>query len=248
MIGGPAGGFFAFIDESPGGFDEGVDALLGAAGDEHDVFAFFEFETNGEALEELVLFLLGKEIDFVEGDEFALLGEGGGVLEEFAADGFVLLDGIGTIDGGGIDDVNEGFGALDVAKKIVAETGTFGSAFDKAGDIGDDHAAVTGKFNDTKVGRKGGEGVIGDFGVAREMARRRVDFPALGFPMRPTSAMSLSSRRRVRSTQASPWVNWRGVWLTDDLKCSLPRPPRPPGAATQVISGFERSMSSSSVS
>src|SRR5690606_16664073 len=54
-----------------------------------------------------------------------------------------------------------------------------------------------------------------------------------GKPSRPTSASSFSSSRRVRTSPSVPGVAWRGVRLTELLKCMLPRPPLPPRATSR---------------
>ena len=59
--------------------------------------------------------------------------------------------------------------------------------------------------------------------------------PALGIPRRPTSASTLSSRRRLRFSPSSPGVNWRGARLVLDLKCILPSPPLPPRATSRPL-------------
>ena len=76
------------------------------------------------------------------------------------------------------------------------------------------------------------KGYSATLGVARLTALRSVDLPALGLPTSPTSAISLSSSRSVRSSTGSPGVASLGVWSVDVLKCSFPKPPRPPRTTT----------------
>ena len=61
--------------------------------------------------------------------------------------------------------------------------------------------------------------------------------PALGRPMRPTSAMTFSSRTIQRSSPGCPFSHCRGARLVDDLKWVLPCPPRPPRATTTSSPG-----------
>ena len=75
-----------------------------------------------------------------------------------------------------------------------------------------------------------------------------MDFPAFGLPTRPMSAMSLSSRRILRSSAGPPGVHSVGTWLVGDLNRSLPRPPLPPLAITNSWPSFTRSTMSSPVS
>ena len=56
------------------------------------------------------------------------------------------------------------------------------------------------------------------FGLALEIVDNRVDLPALGKPITPISANNLSDNHIHRSSPNSPFVNFLGAWLTDDLK------------------------------
>lgn len=58
------------------------------------------------------------------------------------------------------------------------------------------------------------------------------DWPALGRPTMPTSAINFSSRRRRTRSPASPLVNWRGARLWLLKKWALPKPPLPPRATS----------------
>ena len=85
-------------------------------------------------------------------------------------------------------------------------------------------------------------------GVASEIALNRVDLPALGSPNNPTSANTLSSSRRFLSSLGRPRVVRRGALLVLDLKCVLPKPPRPPYATNTHCPGFAKSPINSPVS
>ena len=67
--------------------------------------------------------------------------------------------------------------------------------------------------------------------------------PALGRPIRPTSAITLSSRMIHRSSPGKPASCCRGARLVDDLKWVLPCPPRPPRATTTESPACFRSRS-----
>ena len=56
----------------------------------------------------------------------------------------------------------------------------------------------------------------------------RLDFPALGYPTSPTSAMVFNMKSNVPSSPGVPGVVCLGAWFVEDLKCSLPFPPIPP--------------------
>src|SRR6185437_1121271 len=67
------------------------------------------------------------------------------------------------------------------------------------------------------------------------MAAIREDLPALGKPMRPMSATVLSSRVSSRSSPGSPLSANPGALRFCDARAALPRPPRPPAAATNRV-------------
>src|SRR6266511_3289239 len=69
-----------------------------------------------------------------------------------------------------------------------------------------------------------------------------LDLPALGKPTRPTSASSRSSSRRRRCCPGSPRSLKCATRLPADRE-ALPRPPRPPLAATKRAPGVARSAS-----
>src|ERR1019366_8532692 len=64
------------------------------------------------------------------------------------------------------------------------------------------------------------------------MALVRDDFPALGKPTRPTSAMDLRTRRYSPCSPVWPGFARLGALLVDVLKCVLPQPPLPPLQST----------------
>ncbi len=66
---------------------------------------------------------------------------------------------------------------------------------------------------------------------------------AEGQAIRPASANIFNSRRSVSSSPGSPGWAKRGARMVEDLKCSLPLPPRPPRAASTMPSGSLRSAS-----
>ena len=69
-------------------------------------------------------------------------------------------------------------------------------------------------------------------GLASLTTEIRVDFPTFGKPSRPTSARSLSSRLISHSSPGMPSLANLGVWRVGVAKCTFPKPPLPPCAAT----------------
>src|SRR3990172_5313989 len=64
------------------------------------------------------------------------------------------------------------------------------------------------------------------------MRESSVDFPTLGTPTSPTSAMRRSSSATQRSSRGWPGSACRGARCVGVAKCALPRPPLPPRATT----------------
>src|SRR5262249_12462845 len=67
------------------------------------------------------------------------------------------------------------------------------------------------------------------------MAAISDDLPAFGKPTRPISATVLSSRVSSRSSPGSPLSAKPGALRRGDASAALPRPPRPPAAATKRV-------------
>ena len=66
------------------------------------------------------------------------------------------------------------------------------------------------------------------FGRAFVTLARNVDFPTLGYPTRPTSAIHLSSRSTVSSFAGCPGCAYFGACMVDVTYVLFPRPPCPP--------------------
>ena len=68
------------------------------------------------------------------------------------------------LPGGAVDDMDDGLAALDVTKKIVAETASLAGALDETGHISDGERGLAG-HHDAQVRDQRGEGVVGDLGL-----------------------------------------------------------------------------------
>ena len=85
-------------------------------------------------------------------------------------------------------------------------------------------------------------------GLAALTTLSRVDLPALGTPMMPTSATSFSSNSSQSSMPCSPRSDSRGALFCADLNDELPRPPRPPCSSSISWPGRVKSANTSPVS
>ena len=69
----------------------------------------------------------------------------------------------------------------------------------------------------------------------------KLDFPALGNPIIPISAIVFNCNQIVNSSPKVPLVNFFGALLVELLNLVLPNPPFPPVAATNSSPGFVKS-------
>ena len=67
------------------------------------------------------------------------------------------------------------------------------------------------------------------------MAAISEDLPALGKPIRPTSATVFNSRTTSRLTPGSPRRAKPGARRLVEARAALPNPPRPPSAITNLV-------------
>ncbi len=128
---------------------------------------------------------------------------------------------------GAVEQVDQHATAFDVAQEFQPQPDAFVRAFEQAGNIDQHHLAMI-DLGDAQRRLDGGEGIVGDLGLAALTTLSSVDLPALGTPMMPTSATSFSSSSIQASSPGSPFSARRGAVLRAVLKAALPRPPRPP--------------------
>ena len=105
---------------------------------------------------------------------FGPVGQAVAVLFELAANGAVVFDRVGAVDGLGLDEVDQHARAFDVSQELVAQAGAGVGAFDQARDVGHDERAVDIELHDAEVRRFGRERIVGDFRAgARDAAQQR---------------------------------------------------------------------------
>ena len=84
-------------------------------------------------------------------------------------------------------------------------------------------------------------GYAATLGVACDNALSNVDFPTLGRPTSPTSAITLNSTSTIVSSPGSPGVQSMGFRLTVEENIAFPIPPSPPCATMHELLGRRRS-------
>jgi len=91
-----------------------------------------------------------------------------------------------------IEQVDDYFRPLDVAKKRVAEAGAGVCAFDESGDVGDDDAAIARAVSEVAAGRS----VIDPEVVAQLVGRRRARVPLDDLSEREREVLALMAEGR----------------------------------------------------
>ena len=76
---------------------------------------------------------------------------------------------------------------------------------------------------------------------------RKVDFPALGNPTKPTSASDFNSNLNDRISPLKPGVDFLGALFVEDLNLAFPCPPSPPLAIKYSFVSSTQSNNSSLV-
>ena len=82
------------------------------------------------------------------------------VFLELASNLLVIAPQLVLIAGGGIEDVNQHAGAIDVTKKLQAETRALVSTFDQAGQVRHDEGGVFGELHHAEHRLEGGERIV----------------------------------------------------------------------------------------
>ena len=79
------------------------------------------------------------------------------------------------------------------------------------------------------------------FGLALVDMFKKLDFPALGNPINPTSAIIFNSSHIEISSPSLPLVNFLGARLVELLNFVFPTPPKPPLAKINSSSSLVKS-------
>ena len=103
----------------------------------------------------------------------------GGVLAQLRVDPLEVFERAPTVDAGGVQDVNQEAGPLQVAQEAQPQPGAFARPFDQAGDVRHDEALVV-DADDAEVRLERGEGVIGDLGSRRRDRREQGGLAGVG--------------------------------------------------------------------
>ncbi len=139
-----------------------------------------------------------------------------------------------------IQEMDQNPGALDMAEEGIPEARPLVSALDQPRDVRQNDGGIQVQFSDTQVRDQGCEWVGAIFGLALVTAASSVDLPALGTPTIPTSAISLSSRRRSRIfSRFAPLSDPGGLVTRSRIAGVTPSSSAPP-ANHQLLPGFNQ--------
>jgi hypothetical protein len=141
-----------------------VDALAGGRGGHDD-----RERAAGQPATPLVghaLSLLGRhEVGLRQADQARQVRETGAVGEQLGLDLAVVVDRVGPVHRGQLDDVYEQPCPLDMGQKLVAEPGARARALDQPRDVGDHELAVV-HLDRAEHGLDRRERVVGDLGLS----------------------------------------------------------------------------------
>jgi len=149
-------------------------------------------------------FVVHCQIHLVCRDDLAFVGQRFAEGFELLADRAVIFDRIGIVHREHVEHVDDDFRALDVPEERVPQPGAAVGAFDQAGEVGDDDAAVADQLDDAELWIERGERIVRHLGARGGDRAEQRALAGVGMPTRPTSATSLSSSRRFRSWPSVP--------------------------------------------
>src|ERR1700737_4379870 len=114
-------------------------------------------------------------VHLVQRDQMGAARQSRAVFLELGAHLLVVAPQLVLVAGGGVDDVDQHAGAIDVAKELQAEARSGVRTFDQAGQVRHDEGGVLCKLDDAEHGLEGREGIVGDlrFGGAGGGEERR---------------------------------------------------------------------------
>ena len=165
-----------------------------------------------QLLHELFAVFGRHQVELIHDDPAGFREQRVTVLAEFTHERVSLLDRILAIKRHRVDDVQEELRALEVPQELVAESGTFSRAFDKARNISDHKAVFLLDTDNAKVRRHRGKGIVRDLragvrhrrdegGLARVRIAEKTDVcEDLQFELERTRLAGFTERELTGST------------------------------------------------
>ena len=108
-----------------------------------------------------------ERVDFVRGDQLRLGREIRSEQFQLAADDVHVRDRIPARHARHVHEVDEHFGAFEMAEELVSESLALVRALDQPGHVRDNEAAIVAQTDDTEVRRERGERVVGNLRARR---------------------------------------------------------------------------------
>ena len=143
-------------------FDQLPGALMGCGGD----LKQFQPKALHVGAELVQQGGIGHDVRLVGGHDHLAGGQLGGVLLQLGVDGLEVLHRVPALAARDVHHMDEQAAAVDVAQKVVAQSGAVGGALNDAGDVRHDEGDALLHIHHAQVGEKGGEVIIGDLGLS----------------------------------------------------------------------------------
>ena len=115
------------------------------------------------------------QIGFVQHNDLRATCQLGLILPQFFIDLPIIIDRVAPIDTGGIDQMQQQAGALDMPQKIEAQANAAMCALDQARDVGDNKAIIA-HAHHAKIWLKRRKGICADFGSCSADDREQCRF------------------------------------------------------------------------
>ena len=141
----------------------------------------FPFKALDKILHPRGAFALGDHVDLVQHQPARLAEQLGIVFFQLTDNGFGLLHGVHPlIKRGQINNVQQQARALQMAQKLVAQTGPFRGPLDQAGDVGHHKTLLRRNAHHAQIGVQRGERVVGNLGAGVGNRRDKGGFARIG--------------------------------------------------------------------
>ena len=202
---------------------------------------------GGDAAESVhTLGVLGS-VHFRGDHDHRLLREFVAEAGEFLHDDFEIMHRVAAGGLGDVDQVREQPRALDVAQELDAESRARCAPSIRPGMSATTKVRKSIELHDAEVWFERGERIVGDLGTGGGNARDQGRFAGVGEADQADVGEQFQLKAKTALLAGAAGLMLGRAWWVEVAKRALPRPPRPPRAATKCWSGSVKSKTFSPV-